>query len=49
VALIVAASLGFITGEWKGVSKRAVNHLLVGIVVLIIALGVLAYAQSLQS
>jgi hypothetical protein len=48
MALIVAASIGFATGEWTGVSRRAVRTLLAGIAVLIFAIGILAYANSLQ-
>ena len=47
MALIVAASIGFATGEWTGISRRAVNLLLAGIVILIAAIGILAYANSL--
>ena len=47
MALIVASSIGFALGEWKGISKRAVNTLLVGIVIIVIAIGILAYANSL--
>ncbi|MHB9037978.1 MAG: L-rhamnose/proton symporter RhaT [Armatimonadota bacterium] len=47
MALIVAASLGFITGEWKGVSKAATNTLYTSIGVLLAAIAVLAYANSL--
>ncbi len=49
MALIVAASIGFLTGEWKGVNRRTLNLLLVGIGVLMVALVILAYANSLQS
>lgn len=47
MALIVAASLGFALGEWKDVSKRATNTILVGIATLVVAIGILAYANSL--
>jgi L-rhamnose-H+ transport protein len=47
MALIVASSLGFALGEWKGVSPRAVNTLLAGIAILVVAIGILAYANSL--
>ena len=47
LALIVATSLGFFTGEWKGASKSATRTLCAGIAVLIVAFGILAYAQSL--
>jgi hypothetical protein len=48
MALIVAASIGFATGEWAGVSRGSVRTLKVGIAVLIVAICVLAYANSLQ-
>jgi hypothetical protein len=47
MALIVASGIGFMTGEWKGASRRAVNTLCSGIAVLIIAMAILAYANSL--
>ena len=47
MALIVAAAIGFATREWHGVSRRATNYLLVGILILILAIGALAYANSL--
>jgi L-rhamnose-H+ transport protein len=46
-SLIVANLLGAITGEWKQASKSAKNTLIVGLVVLIVAMCVLAYANSL--
>ena len=49
MALIVATSIGFATGEWTGVSRKAVNYLLAGIAVLLTAIGVLAYANSLAA
>jgi len=48
MALVVAATLGFITGEWKGVSRKALNPLLIGIAVIFLALFVLGYANTLQ-
>lgn len=47
MALIVAVSLGFIQGEWKGVSRTSVAVLRAGIAVLLVAIIVLAYANSL--
>lgn len=47
MALIVAASLGFAFGEWKGISSRAVNTILTGIAIIVVAIGILAYASSL--
>ena len=49
MALIVASSIGFALGEWKGISRKAVNTLLVGIAILVVAIGILAYANSLVS
>lgn len=47
MALVVAAGIGFLTGEWKGVSKKSVQTLLGGIAVLLAAMVVLAYANRL--
>lgn len=47
LTLAVAACLGFITGEWKSVSRLPVRVLLCGIAVLLVAMAVLAYANSL--
>ena len=47
MALIVASSIGFALGEWKGISRKAVNTLLLGIAILVLAIGILAYANSL--
>lgn len=47
MALIVATSIGFATGEWTDISPRAVRMLKGAILILIVAIGVLAYANSL--
>ena len=47
-SLIVANILGAITGEWKNASKPAKNLLVGGIVMVIVAMVCLAYANSLQ-
>ena len=47
MALIVASSIGFAMGEWESVSRRAVNTLLLGIAILVVAIGILAHANSL--
>jgi hypothetical protein len=47
MALIVATSIGFATGEWTDISPRAVRLLKGGILVLVVAIGILAYANSL--
>ncbi|MBI4586473.1 MAG: hypothetical protein HY717_20880 [Planctomycetes bacterium] len=49
MALVVATALGFFTGEWKGASKAALKMLYAGLGVLFIAMGILAYANSLVS
>ncbi|MCC6492762.1 MAG: hypothetical protein IT424_07060 [Pirellulales bacterium] len=49
MALIVASAIGFATGEWRGVSARAANTLRLGILVLLGAIGLLAYANSLAT
>lgn len=47
MALIVATSLGFLTGEWKKAHISSVRTLRAAIGILIVAVIVLAYAQSL--
>jgi len=47
IALIVASAIGFMCGEWKNVSKPAVRTLLGGIAILLGAMAILAYANSL--
>ncbi|MHB9036399.1 MAG: L-rhamnose/proton symporter RhaT [Armatimonadota bacterium] len=47
MALVLASALGFLTGEWKGVSKRAGGNLYAGLAVLLFAMVVLAYANGL--
>jgi L-rhamnose-H+ transport protein len=49
MALIVASSIGFATGEWTGVAKGTVRTLQAAIGILIFAIAILAYANSLQS
>jgi hypothetical protein len=49
MALIVASTIGFATGEWTGVRPRTTNTLRLGILVLLAAIGMLAYANSLSS
>jgi len=46
MALIVASWLGFLTGEWKGVRRASTQTLLAAITVIIVAIIVLAYANS---
>lgn len=47
IALMVASGLGFMCGEWKGIAKATVRTLIVGICILLAAMAVLAYANSL--
>ena len=47
IALIVATTIGFICGEWKNVSKAAFRTLIGGIIILLVAMAMLAYANSL--
>jgi L-rhamnose-H+ transport protein len=49
MALIVASAIGFATGEWSGVQPKTTNRLRTGIAVLLGAIAVLAYANSLGS
>jgi hypothetical protein len=46
MALIVASAIGFATGEWTGIKPRTTNLLRLGIVVLLAAIGLLAYANG---
>src|ERR1700733_1279690 len=47
MALMVATALGFLQGEWTGASRRALRTLQAAIAILIAAIAVLAYANSL--
>jgi hypothetical protein len=47
MALIVATTIGFLQGEWKGASRRALRFLQGAIVILVGAIALLAYANSL--
>lgn len=44
---IVANIAGFFTGEWKGASRKAYGFLLGGTVTLLVAIGVVGYANQL--
>ena len=48
LSLVVAVSIGFLQGEWRGVSKASVRVLQAGIAVLLAAVAVLAYGNSLM-
>jgi len=47
MALMVATALGFLQGEWSGASRRALRTLQAAIAILIAAIAILAYANSL--
>ncbi len=47
-AIIVGNVTGFISGEWKGASKRSVNWIAMGIIVLIIGVSVLTKGNFMQ-
>jgi len=46
-AIIVGNVNGFLTGEWKGASRRSINWIIAGIIVLIIGVCILAKANSM--
>ncbi len=47
-AMVITANLeGFFTGEWKGASRKASSFLLSGVVTLLVAIGVVGYANQL--
>lgn len=48
-SLIVANLLGFITGEWRKAPRGSVNTLYLGLCVLVVAMVILAYGNSLAS
>ena len=45
--VITANILGFITGEWKGASRKAFGLAIAGLAILILAIGVVGYANHL--
>ena len=45
--VITANVLGFITGEWKGASRKAYSLAVAGLAMLILAIGVVGYANHL--
>jgi len=49
MALIVAAGIGFLCGEWKGASKSSVKTILTGIFVLLGAIVLLGFAKALEA
>jgi hypothetical protein len=47
-ATVITANLaGFLTGEWKSASRRAYGFLRSGVVTLLMAIGVVGYANYL--
>ena len=47
LSLVAGNAVGFITGEWRGVTARSKGFLYAGIVILIVATVSLAFASSL--
>jgi L-rhamnose-H+ transport protein len=45
--VITANILGFITGEWKGAGRKAYSLAVAGVAILILAIGVVGYANQL--
>jgi len=45
--VITANTLGFVTGEWKGASRKAFSLAVAGVAFLILAIGVVGYANHL--
>lgn len=46
--ILVANGWGVLTGEWKGVSKKAKNTIIVGIAVIIVSILLVGYGNSLK-
>jgi membrane-associated HD superfamily phosphohydrolase len=47
-SMVIGANiLGFITGEWKGASRKAYGLAVAGLAMLILAIGVVGYANQL--
>jgi L-rhamnose-H+ transport protein len=46
--ILVANGWGVFTGEWKGVSKKAKNTILIGIAVIILSIIIVGYGNSLK-
>jgi hypothetical protein len=45
--VVTANSLGFITGEWRDASRKAYSLAVAGVAILILAIGVVGYANQL--
>lgn len=46
--ILVANSWGVVTGEWKGVSKKAKNTIIAGIAVIVLSIMLVGYGNSLK-
>jgi L-rhamnose-H+ transport protein len=46
MALMVATAIGFMQGEWRGASRKSLRLLRTAIAILIAAIAVLAYSNS---
>ena len=49
IAIIVGNVNGFLTGEWKGASRRSVQWIAVGIMILIVGVSVLGKGNAMQA
>jgi hypothetical protein len=47
LAIFTGTVNGFLSGEWKGVDARAVNGIRLALVILVVGVCILAYANSL--
>jgi hypothetical protein len=47
LAIFTGTVNGFLSGEWKGVDSRAVNGIRLALVILVVGVCILAYANSL--
>ncbi len=45
--ILGSAAVGFVAGEWKGVSERPRNQMYLAIVIIIIAIIIMAYGNTL--
>jgi L-rhamnose-H+ transport protein len=46
--ILVANAWGVVTGEWKGVSKKATNRIILGITVIIVSILLVGYGNSIK-
>ncbi len=48
-SILIANALGFITGEWRGVSRKSVNWMIAGLAVLVLGVCILGKGNSMLS